>query len=375
MRKLFLVTLVLFVAAGMVAAQEVTITGGVQQAWGFGDNVYSAGDAPAGDIDLDFSVDIDGVNTAVIKLENGPAFVDIVGLDANTDATKTTADFTGEALVEIDEAYFDTDLATALGLEGLIVQTRVGYWEADIFDVSTVTGLEFEDAAGVGAEVQALQFEAGVTDLVKARFVVVPGEADALNGLIAIKGGYGPIEVEVFYVDALDGSAPADEGLVGGGIGFSQELVPGTVDLSAGGDVWFDLDAASGASDLFYGVGVSAGLLDGLSTVGISFGGQSEYPADALGFDVNLAPVEFAGLDVAVALGIDDRYTETLQYSEFSFYLVAGAATFRVGYAFYDGPKVTDEDGDALLYSDYKAGLFIAEADSGFAFFNTEIEF
>jgi len=370
MRKLFLVTLVLFVAAGMVAAQEVTITGGVQQAWGFGDNAYKAGDAPAGDIDIDFSVDIDGVNTAVIKLEEESISVSVDGSSVGISDIDL-----GYAAVEIDEAYFDTDLAAAFGLEGLIVQTRVGYWEADIFDVSTVTGLEFEDAAGVGAEVQALQFEAGVTDLVKARFVVVPGEGDALNGLVAIKGGYGPIEVEVFYVDALDGATPLDEGLVGAGVAFSQELVPGTVDLSAGGDVWYDLDAATGESDIYYGVGVSAGLLDGLSTVGISFGGQSEYPADAIGFDVNVAPVEFAGLDIAVALGLDDRYSETLQYSEFSFYLKPGAATFRVGYAFYDGPKVTDGEGEALLYSDYKAGLFIDSAESGFAFFNTSIEF
>ncbi len=366
MRKLSLILLSLFIVAGFAMAEEmsypdVTVSGSVQQAWGFGDSAYSdfEGDTSS-EIDVVFTAMVDAVNTAVIKFENGPVVVGTDGLE--------------EELVEIDDAYFDTDLAAALGLDGVILQTRVGYWAVNNFNVSTVTGLEFENVVDVDTQYSAIQFEAGLTDLFTARFVIAPGDGDAMDGVAAVKGGYGPITAEVFYSDK--GGQEPGSGELGVGVVFSQELVPGVVDLSAGADFAYELDAADGASDIFYGVGASAGLLGGLSTVGVSFKGQSEAAAEALGFDINLAPVPFAGLDIAVALGLDsDLYDETLQYSEFSAYLKPGAAEFRIGYAFYDGPKVVDADGDSLLYDDYNAGGFISTAESGFMFINTSVSF
>jgi|GEM_PF-5258300 len=368
MRKVSLVLLALIVAAGTAFASDVTITGGVQQAWGFGDGVYSAFDGPAGDVDVDISAMVDDVNTAVVRLEQGSRLT----YDEDADEVGSVNDG-----ITVDEAYFDTNLAAAFGLEGVILQTRVGYWEANIFDVSTVTGLGFEDVAddygSTQEEVQAIQFEAGMTDMVTARFVVVPGDGNEMSGLIAIKGGYGPVMAEIFYVDLMGTALEAGEGVVGFGAMFGQEVVPGTVDLSFGAQTWFalDKDAIGSASDLFYGVGVKAGLLGGISTVGISMQGESEAALAGMGVDINVAPVAFAGLDFAVAMGIDsDLYDESLQYLEVSGYLKPGAATFRLGYAFYDG---TTDAGS--LYSDYKAGGFIAGAESGFMFLNTSLSF
>lgn len=363
MRKVSLVLLALIVAAGTAFASDVTITGGVQQAWGFGDGVYSAFDGPAGDIDVDVKAVVDDVNTAYVKLEQGGISV---AEDLDGDGTDDFVYSSGSGLVAIDEAYFDTNLAAAFGLEGVILQTRVGYWETNNFNVSTVTGLEFEDVADMGSEVQAIRFEAGMTDLVTARFVIVPGDGDAMDGLVAIKGGFGPVMAEFYFTD--EGGKPED-GEVGVGVMFGQEVVPGTVDLKVGVD--FLLPLADDAPAFAYGFGVSAGLLGGISTVGVSVAGYEESELNGVGLDINVAPVAFAGLDLAVAIGADgDVYEEALQYLEASAYLKPGAATFRLGYAYYDG--TTDQ---GTLYNDYKAGGFIAGAESGFMFFNTSISF
>lgn len=356
MRKLFLVTLVLFVAAGMVAAQDsLTVSGGVQQAWGFGDGVYENFDADGPEIDLEFTFEVDGVNTAFIKFENEAA----------------TAGSGNEDIPEIDEGYFETDLAAAFGLDGVILETRIGYWETDRFNSAIVTGLEFEDVdSAFGVQESAIQLEAGLTDVVTARFVLIPGQGPAMDGLVAVEAVVGPATVEVFFSDQ-DGFK-TDELQLGVAAAFSQEIVPGLVDLSVGAEFVNDLFIEESA----WGAGVSAGFLDGLSTLGISFeGGTINDAVDALGVDLNVEPAEFVGFDAALVLGISDIYSESLQYSEFSVYLLAGEATFRVGYAFYDGPKVVDGSGDALVYSDYNAGGFISTAESGFAFFNTSIDF
>ena len=455
MRKAFLVVLIAGLAAGTVLAQEVTtgaakitISGGVQQAWGFGDGAYQNFDAindlPGADVDLDFKVEVDAINTVVINLEQAALKPVVTKVAPATTTTGLTIETTkvGIPFVQIADAYWDTDLATALGLEGLTVTTRIGYWEAGNYNVSNVTGIKFENVAASAERNAAIQLEVGSGDLVNLRFVAIPGNApgkndfaqdkDGLDGLIAAKSAVGPVSVELFYSSFGD-QAPGN-GEIGFGVGYSQELVPGLLDLSVGADLEYDLNpagvstnaelAASGRTlannypeaQLMYGFGVSAGLLDGLATLGISTkgaqfkdsdkagtrikGGRDTTPAAlaeaeklskydfmpyALGVDLNVAPADFVGFDVALVLGLDDRFATPLQYSEFSTYLKAGAATVRVGYAFYadDGDKDKDRVGfydpakgkADYLYKDYKAGGFIEGAKSGFAFINTEIKF
>ena len=449
MRKAFLVVLIAGLAAGTVLAQEVTtgaakitISGGVQQAWGFGDSVYKNFDAindlTGADVDLDFKVEVDAINTVVINLEQAPSKPAVTKIERDTTTTTglkitTTAD--GTPFVKIADAYWDTDLATALGLEGLTVTTRIGYWEAVNYNVSNVTGIKFENVAESKERNAAIQLEVGSGDLLNLRFVATPGNApgknkfgqdqDGLDGLIAAKSVVGPVSVELFY--ATFGDQAPGNGEIGFGIGYSQELVPGLLDLSVGADLEYDLNpagfstvaerAASGRTNSFpeaqlmYGFGVSAGLLDGLATLGISTKGVQFKDSDkfknfvpdkdgklqdlskydfmpyALGVDLNVAPADFVGFDIALVLGLDNRFATPLQYSEFSTYVKAGAATVRVGYAFYVDDKDKPKDsvgffnpakGKAdFLYKGYKAGGFIEDmtVKSGYAFINTEIKF
>lgn len=444
MRKAFLVVLIAGLAAGTVLAQEVTtgaakitISGGVQQAWGFGDSAYKNFDAinggPGADVDLDFKIEVDEINTVVINLEQTPSPLRGVALnDAGTELKRNAGNnkiIFEESLVpfvKIADAYWDTDLATALGLEGLTVTTRIGYWGAGNYNVSNVTGIKFENVAKAAERNAAIQLEVGSGDLLNLRFVATPGNApgkndfgqdkDGLDGLIAAKSVVGPISVELFY--ATFGDQAPGNGEIGFGVGYSQELVPGLLDLSVGADLEFDLNPAGEKptrttnrfpeAQLMYGFGVSAGLLDGLATLGISTKGLQVKDGDkfttadkdgkvqklskydfmpyALGVDLNIAPADFVGFDIALVLGLDNRFATPLQYSEFSTYVKAGAATVRVGYAFYvddkDKPKdrigfndPTTKEGQAFLKEGYKSGGFIKGAKSGFAFINTSIKF
>ena len=454
MRKAFLVVLIAGLAAGTVLAQEVTtgaakitISGGVQQAWGFGDSAYKNFDAinggPGADVDLDFKIEVDAINTVVINLEQAAS--PLQGLLAEDDGKALKRNTDNVILIEKDltpyvkiaDAYWDTDLATALGLEGLTVTTRIGYWEAVNYNVSNVTGIKFENVAESKERNASIQLEVGSGDLLNLRFVATPGNAqgknafgqdkDGLDGLIAAKSVVGPISVELFY--ATFGDQAPGNGEIGFGVGYSQELVPGLLDLSVGADLEYDLNPAgefkasqTGRTDRFhevqlmYGFGVSAGLLDGLAKLGISTkglqlkdsseistllkGGRDTSPAAlaeaekfskydfmpyALGVDLNVAPADFVGFDIALVLGLDNRFATPLQYSEFSTYLKAGAATVRIGYAFYadDEDKKKDRVGFIdpakgkvdYLYKGYKAGGFIEGAKSGFAFINTSVSF
>ena len=449
MRKAFLVVLIAGLAAGTVLAQEVTtgaakitISGGVQQAWGFGDSAYKNFDAinggPGADVDLDFKIEVDAINTVVINLEQTALPLKGVELNDDKDALKTNTNGTivtgidKVPYVKIADAYWDTDLATALGIEGLTVTTRIGYWEAANYNVSNVTGIKFENVAESKERNASIQLEVGSGDLLNLRFVATPGNApgknkfgqdqDGLDGMIATKSVIGPISVELFY--ATFGDQAPGNGEIGFGVGYSQELVPGLLDLSVGADLEYDLNPAGEIkasqigrtnqfpeAQLMYGFGVSAGLLDGLATLGISTKGVQFKDSDkfktlvldkdgklqelskydfmpyALGVDLNVAPADFVGFDIALVLGLDNRFATPLQYSEFSTYVKAGAATVRVGYAFYVNDKDKPKDNvrffdpakgkPDFLYKGYKAGGFIETmtVKSGYAFINTEIKF
>ena len=406
---------------------------------GFGDGVYQNFDAindlPGADVDLDFKVEVDEINTVVINLEQAPSTPAVTKIEASGTAPSstqtgltvtTTKD--GTPFVKVADAYWDTDLAAAFGLEGLTVTTRIGYWESANYNVSNVTGIGFENVAKTDERNAAIQLEVGMADLVNLRFVAIPGNApgknkydqdrDGLDGLIAAKSAVGPVSVELFYTSFGD-QAPGN-GEIGFGAAYSQELVPGLLDLSVGADVEYDLNPAkynnpanSLETELMYGFGVSAGLLDGLATLGISTkaakfkdsdkvfvrtkGGRDatakaeelskyDFMPYGLGVDLNVAPTDFLGFDIATAFGLDDRFATPLQYSEFSVYLKAGAAMVRVGYAYYndDSKKLKDRVGfidgtkgnePVYLKEDYKSGGFIKGAKNGFAFINTSISF
>lgn len=341
MRKLALILAVLMAISGVAFASDVTVSGVVDHSWGFGADGYYAGRNRA---EANVSAQVDEINSLGITLRY------------NIPASTTVGD------VVIENAHFSTDLGAALALEGMTLVTKVGWFEAANFDVGHVTGPGVEEIAHK-QRTQNIQLDYAFGELVKFRGVIAPGQGDAMDGLVALAGGAGPVMVEVAYSD-FGGDAAAD-GQITAGILFADAVVPDTVDLSVGATFFYDLGAESSA----WGAGVKAGLLDGLSTVGVAFNGNEDDAVNQLGLDLNVAPVAFAGFDFFVGLGLGETYNSALTYLEASAYLKPGAATFRFGYALQGEDAGVKRDRNA-------AGAIVADSsDSGAFFLRTTLSY
>jgi len=392
MRKVSLVLLALIVAAGTAFASDVTISGKVAASWGFGDGVYSDL-RERGEIKV--TAVVDDINTAVINMRSD-----------------------GGAAPAVRDAYLTTNLGAAFGLEGQTLMVQAGRYENDAF-LGNITGIEFENVADIGERDAHVQLEYAYGEIVTFRGLITPGDADAMAGLFGVSANVGPASLELFYTDAGnpggfsdiaktladtngDGEVKTDDGeiplatlremgqgFVGVGVQGGYPVVPDTLTLSASAEFAYDLYFES----FVLGAGLKAEALE-MVTLGVSFEGWGEvtdagdvdlkaagndYEAsivNRIGIDLNVEPAPFVGLDLAVVLGLDDEYyEETLQYLEPSLYLNAGAATYRLGYAYYNADP-TDADADGgTAYNDYKAMGFIKGAESGFAFFNVTIDY
>lgn len=336
MRKLALILAVLMAFGGVAFASDVTVSGVVDHSWGFGPDGYYAGRNRAG---MNVNAQVDEINSLGITFEYN-------NLGAGNDLT-------------INNAHFSTNLGAALELDGMTLVTKVGWFEAANFNVGKVTGPGVEEFKHA-QRTQNIQLDYAFGDLVKFRGVIAPGEGDAMDGLIAVAGGAGPVMAEFAFSDF--GGRAAGDGQLTFGVLFTDAVVPGTVDLSVGATFYYDLLAEASA----WGFGVKAGLLDGLATVGVGLNGNEDDAVRQLGFDLNVAPVAFAGLDFFV--GMDLSADDAFGYLETSAYLKPGAATFRLGYAMRGAGPAVKADRNA-------AGALTGVAEEGNLFLRASLSY
>ena len=348
MRKLSAIMLALLLVSGVAMAQ-VTVSGTVDY------TTLTSGDADDAvsefEVDLKFTAAVDDFNTAVVKLE------------------QNNGTLPGEPMLDIDEAYFDTDWAGALGLGDVApvgLDSRAGYWELDIQNYGTVTGLEVEDIDTAGNQAWAGQLVVSALDLVNLQVSVAPGPPEGNNQiLIGLYGGgefdFGTVNAEIFVSDNSE-TLSLGEGAIIFGTSYSGEVVPDLLDLAVGGEFMYHLDkdvlpAPLNLLDWAYGLGVSGTALDAI-TLGLGLFGTSEAAAAGMGVDLGLSYMDLLAFDLGVVLAIDDTFglgladQETLNYLEASVAIMPGAATFRIGYMF-DG---ADDATAGQLDTAYKAG-------------------
>lgn len=338
MRKLALILAVLMAFGGVAFASDVTVSGVVDHSWGFGPDGYYQGRSRA---ETNFAAQVDEINS--------------LGITLRWDAIRGTSDFNAV----LENAWFSTNLGAALELDGMTLVTKVGWFEAANFNVGKVTGPGVEEFKHA-QRTQNIQLDYAFGDLVKFRGVIAPGEGDAMDGLIAVAGGAGPVMAEFAFSDF--GGRAAGDGQLTFGVLFTDAVVPGTVDLSVGATFYYDLLAEASA----WGFGVKAGLLDGLATVGVGLNGNEDDAVRQLGFDLNVAPVAFAGLDFFV--GMDLSADDAFGYLETSAYLKPGAATFRLGYAMRGAGPAVKADRNA-------AGALTGVAEEGNLFLRASLSY
>lgn len=343
MKKLALILAVLLLFGGVAFASDVTISGAVTNSFGFGEDGYVAGRNRA---NMNVNAQVDAVNSLSITFEYNGGAADsgfVQGSNAPT----------------INNAHFTTNLGAALGLDGQTLTTRIGWYEASGFVVGNVSGTNAERLRQAN-RARNVQLDYAFGSVFQLRTLVQPGDGAAMNGLVSAAGGVGPVRVSVTYSDFASEDGNLEVGLL-----FSDNLVPGTLALQVGANL--DVDLAADNDAISWGVGVNAGLLDGLATVGVGFNGDENNAVDQMAVKLNVAPVAFAGFDVLAGLGLGDSYTDALTYFEASAYLRPGAATYRIGYAL-KGADVYNPGGET------NTGAAPGQ-DSGHVFFAASLSF
>lgn len=363
MKKLALILAVLLLFGGVAFASDVTVSGAVVHSFGFDDGYYASGRNRA---TMDINAQVDAVNSLSITFEYNNL--------GNRDARETTnAD--GDPIPQdgnqpvINNAHFTTNLGAALGLDGQTLTTRIGWYEAAGYAVGNVSGAADIERVRRAGRSQNVQLDYAFGSVVRVRTVLQPGDGDAMRGLIAVAGGFGPVQAEFVYTDiGKTGSATAsDDGQVEVGLLYSDNVVPGTLSLRVGANFAYRLDATGTTKETVWGVGVNAGLLDGLASLGVAFNGDEDEAVRALGIRAIVTPVDFAGLDFFVSLDLVN-VDGPLSYLETSVYLKPGAATYRVGYALRGDVAAIGGDRNA-------AGSFRNEAGEGNIFFAASLSY
>jgi len=328
MKKLALILAVLLLFGGVAFASDVTVSGAVTHSFGFADGWYESGRNRA---NMNINAQVDAVNSLGVTFQ----YDDLGNRDIDTAAGIDPKKFGNQPLIE--NAHFTTNLGAALGLQGQTLTTRIGWYEAAGFVVGNVSGAADIERVRRAGRSQNVQLDYAFGSAVRVRTVLQPGDGDAMRGLVAVAGGFGPVQAEFVYTDIgkavnADATKANDDGQVEVGLLYSDNLVPGTLSLRVGANFAYRLGANDAQKEMVWGVGVNAGLLDGLATLGIALNGDDDEAVQALGIRAIITPVAFAGFDFFTSLDLVDD-NGPLSYLEASVYLKPGAATYRVGYA------------------------------------------
>lgn len=255
--------LVLLLAIGGAAfGQSLAIETGATYALGALDQVrYDP------NLEITFSGDVGDYNSYKVTLQDAG--------NTNTSTGFPTGDL-AEDLVQINEAYWSTDLLGSLGVMGmpLAATLTVGFDAYNTAGYGVVTKKEEEGVFSAEFESAAVDVDLLISDQIGIETALDLGlEAFFIGGTINIS----PVQAEVVYsVDTGETSATAD---IGGGVEAALPL--GGIDLAVGGELNYDLDTTN-ANPLDWGAGVRADL--GVAGLGASVG--------TTGGAINVAAIE-----------------------------------------------------------------------------------
>ena len=320
MKKLrFVLALIIAIAFVMPAAADVTVGGEFQ--W------YKSLTGTAGvgfpKVELNVTGAVDDFNTVKLELDSEP-------LNA----------------VAVDDFRLCTDIAGALGLDGVSINTTIGRFDTYFTNWNYATRNGYDFYANYGPWML--------------------GGGPTNDGALQLDLGFDPITVKV-WTDLFDNLMVGVTGAFGD-LNFFGAFGGATADLGAGA-IWVDLGYALGdltipahfaydlgGSAMYYGLGVGYSM-DMLS-VGAGVDGKTGEIVDNVEVDVTVTPLD--GLDawVVALLNLESTATEALSGLEVGASYKFGAMKLGAGYV------VGDNFGEGLVgvYSDSfggEDGLFL----------------
>lgn len=318
MKKLrFVLALIIAIAFVMPAAADVTVGGEFQ--W------YKSLTGTAGvgfpKVELNVTGAVDDFNTVKLELDS------------------EGADFNGT--VAVDDFRLCTDIAGALGLDGVSINTTIGRFDTYFTNWNYVTRNGYDFYVNYGP----WSLGGGPTN----------------DGALQLDLGFDPITVKV-WTDLFDNLMVGVTGAFGD-LNFFGAFGGATADLGAGA-IWVDLGYALGdltipahfvydlgASAMYYGVGVGYSM-DMLS-VAAGVDGKTGAAIDNVEVDVTVTPVD--GLDAWVAALLDIEAADVFNGLEVGASYKFGAMKLGAGYV------VGDSFGTGVYYDSFggEDGLFL----------------
>jgi hypothetical protein len=341
-KTLVLALMVLVVASMSVMAGDLTVSGeALYEFYHDFDSVYGYN----GDGEIQVLMVVDDFNTAKVMFEyteNG---------DDGTGGAGT-AGASGN-VINLDEANFTTALGKYLGLEemGVTVTLIWGYQEWNNAEYSKVTIYEDEETWDANDENWGIDLDVGIMDMVHVEAAFMP-EPEQHEMMFGVYGGVDPVHVEVYY--DRNGAMELEGGLIGLGVNFAMDVMPGMFafelgvgfayyldpDVEADDDIpppavcgpLEDITGIAGTTKYDLGVGLHMDIMDMLYAE-VGFRGTDDSIFMVMWFAVGGGYEGIVGVDIGVGLTMDDDYWEdVMDEVDISVWTNVGAAKFRVGY-------------------------------------------
>ncbi len=322
MKKLrFVLALVIAIAFVMPVAADVTVGGEFQ--W------YKSLTGTAGvgfpKVELNVTGAVDDYNTVKLELDS------------------EGGDWSG--VVAVDDFRLCTDVAGALGVDGVSINTTVGKFDTYFtnWNYATRNGYDFYynygpwSVGGSPDDNGALQLDLGFDP------ITVKVWTDLFNNImLGVTGAFGDLN---FFVSYGDATAALGSGALWLDLGYALDL--GGSSLTIPAHFAYDL----GSSTMYYGAGV--GFSMDMLNVAAGFDGKTGAAIDNVEVDVTVTPVD--GLEAwAVAL-LDVEAANVFNGLEIGASYGLGALTLGAGYV------VGDSYGTGVYYDSFggQDGLFI----------------
>jgi hypothetical protein len=256
--------------------------------------------------------------------------VDFAADEFNTLKVEFEADPLGTLLVDWFYAYWTLDIAGVLGLDGVSAVLDTGHFRPQNNAWKSL-GEYSLDRWRVRQFVDGMDLTVGYNDMVYAEVAFDGHIFDQTvddSGLLWLGawGTFGPASAEVFYYKRLaleEWFSVAAKG--------AYDV---TEDIALSGNVSFGynlMDSPAVGSEWWLGAGVKAAYAD-LAALAVGFNGNDNDIINGLGFELNLTPIEGAGIDAGAVFNLAEGAAESFDNLDISGWYALGATKLRVGY-------------------------------------------
>jgi hypothetical protein len=285
-------------------------------------------------IDVDFA--IDDFNTLKVEFEGYPLADTLEVIDPDTGDPAVIG--VGELYVPVAKStldwfytYWTLDIAGALGLEGVSAVLDTGHFRPQN-NAWKVNSEYSTDRWRVRDFVDGMDLTVGYNDMIYGEVAFDSGIFDQTGDYtllwLGAWGTFGPASAEVFYYK--------NDPVAAEWFSFAAKGAYDVSDIALSGTAYFAYnlgDSPTAGNEWAYGAGVKAAY-SSMAALAVGLNGNDLDTLRVLTFELNLTPIEDAGVDVGAVFNLQDGAVETFDHLDISGWYALGATKLRVGYLY-----------------------------------------